>query len=180
MGGPRPARRPSGAALTDLPIVTTADGIRILPDIEGAPGVDTLEGRIGPLLNAQRGGAHFIEVPPDAYMDDHAHPTESLIYTVRGQWVLCSRGTRWHMRAGGLFWFGDAVPTGYENPFREPALLLIFKTEEREPGYDRAALTRIEGVREKLEQEHAAGTPFTFSELSEDHPAKVFARSLGR
>jgi len=158
--------------------VETQEGIKIIPAIEAAPGVDTLEGRIGPLLNAQRGGCHFIEVPPGAYMDDHAHPKESLIYTVRGQWVLASRGVRWHMRAGALFWFGDEVPTGYENPFDEPALLLIFKTEERTPGYETGMLARLEGVRSKLEQHHAEGTLFAFADLPEDHPAKQFARDL--
>jgi quercetin dioxygenase-like cupin family protein len=63
------------------------------------------------------GGAHFIEIPAGASMDDHAHETESIIYTVRGEWVLCTRGRRWHMRSGSLFWFGDGIPTGYENPF---------------------------------------------------------------
>lgn len=159
-------------------VVETQEGIKIIPAIEAAPGVDTLEGRIGPLLNAQRGGCHFIEVPPGAYMDDHAHPKESLIYTVRGQWVLASRGVRWHMRAGALFWFGDEVPTGYENPFDEPALLLIFKTEERTPGYETGMLARLEGVRSKLEQHHAEGILFAFAELPEDHPAKRFAREL--
>lgn len=161
-------------------IVETQEGIKIIPAIESAPGVDTLEGRMGPLLNAQRGGCHFIEVPPGAYMDDHAHARESLIYTVRGQWVLASRGARWHMRAGALFWFGDEVPTGYENPFDEPALLLIFKIDDRTPGYDRAMFARLDGVSTKLEQERAAGTPFTFVELPEDHPAKQFARTLSR
>ena len=169
-----------GSEVDGAGILETQEGIKIIPAIAAAPGVETLEGRMGPLLNAQRGGCHFIEVPPGAYMDDHAHPKESLIYTVRGQWVLASRGARWHMRAGALFWFGDDVPTGYENPFTEPALLLIFKIEERTPGYDRSMLARVEGVRGKLEQEHAAGTPFTFGELAEDHPAKVFARGLSR
>lgn len=159
-------------------IVETQEGIKIIPAIELARGVDTLEGRMGPLLNAQRGGCHFIEVPPGAYMDDHAHAKESLIYTVRGRWVLSSRGSRWDMRAGALFWFGDEVPTGYENPFDEPALLLIFKIEDRTPGYDRAMFARLEGVSKELEQEHAAGTPFTFAELPEGHPAKQFARTL--
>lgn len=167
-----------GHSIDDAGIVETQEGIKIIPSIESADGVDTLEGRMGPLLNAQRGGCHFIELPPGAYMDDHAHPKESLIYTVRGQWVLSSRGARWHMRGGALFWFGDLVPTGYENPFAEPALLLIFKMEDRAPGYERAMFTRLEGVRETLEREHAGGTPFTFAELAEDHPAKVFARGL--
>jgi quercetin dioxygenase-like cupin family protein len=160
--------------------VVDHDGIKILPSIDGAPGLDTLEGRIGPLLNAERGGCHFIEVPGGAYADEHAHPTESLIYTLRGQWVLCSRGTRWHMQAGSLFWFGDNVPTGYENPFDEPAYLLIFKTGERQPGYDASMLDRISEVASHLDAERAAGTPFSFTELPQDHPAKVFARNLPR
>jgi hypothetical protein len=113
-------------------------------------------------------------------MDDHAHERESLIFTVRGEWVLCSRGTRWHMKAGDLFWFGDGVPTGYENPFKEPAFLLIFKIEDRTPGYDEAMIERLQRMRGKLEEEHAGGTPFLFKEIPEDHPAKTFARTLPR
>lgn len=164
--------------MNDAGIVQTHEGIKIIPAIDRAPGVETLEGRMGPLLNAQRGGCHFIELPPGAYMDDHAHAKESLIYTVRGQWVLASRGTRWQMRAGSLFWFGDDVPTGYENPFDLPALLLIFKMEERAPGYDRTMFERLEGVRADLERHHQEGTPFTFAELPDGHPAKQYARSL--
>lgn len=160
-------------------VIETQEGIRIVPAVDGMPGVETLEGRMGPLLNARGGGSHFIEVPPGAYMDDHAHEKESLIYTVRGEWVLCSRGTRWHMRAGSLFWFGDGVPTGYENPFALPALILIFKMEERTPGHDLAMFDRLANTRDTLAAEHAAGTPFSFAELPRDHPAKVFARSLG-
>jgi quercetin dioxygenase-like cupin family protein len=160
-------------------LIEDQEGIKILRAAVDAPGVDTLEGRFGPLLNAKRGGAHYVLVPPGAYMDDHAHERESLIFTVRGEWVLCSRGTRWHMRSGDLFWFGDGVPTGYENPFHEAAFLLIFKVEERTPGYDAAMLQRLEVMRGKLEDENANGTPFTFKEIPQDHPAKVFARTLG-
>jgi quercetin dioxygenase-like cupin family protein len=160
-------------------VIEEIDGIKILPTLAGAPGVDTLEGRIGPLLNAERGGCHYIDVPAGAFLADHPHPTESLIYTVRGQWVLCSRGKRWHMRAGSLFWFGDGVPTGYENPFDEPAYLLIFKTEPRTPGHDAGRIEHIEGIRRKIEEEHAAGTPFMFAELPADHPAREFARRVG-
>jgi len=160
-------------------LIETQEGIKILRAVVDAPGVETLEGRFGPLLNAKRGGAHYVEVPPGAYMDDHAHERESLIYTVRGEWVLCSRGTRWHVRSGDLFWFGDGVPTGYENPFSEAAFLLIFKVEDRTPGYDEPMLQRLDVMRGKLEQEHAHGTPFLFQEIPEDHPAKVFARTLG-
>lgn len=164
--------------MSDLRIIETQKGIKIVPAIEAAPGIDTLEGRMGPLLNARGGGCHFIEVPSGAYMDAHAHAKESLIYTVRGEWVLCSGEARWHMRAGALFWFGDGVPTGYENPFGEPALLLIFKTDDRQAGYDREMLTRLANTREGLEEEHRHGTPFSFAELPDDHPAAVFARSV--
>jgi quercetin dioxygenase-like cupin family protein len=159
-------------------LIETQEGIKILRTAVDALGVDTLEGRFGPLLNAKRGGAHYVEVPPGAYMDDHAHERESLIFTVRGEWVLCSRGTRWHMKAGDLFWFGDGVPTGYENPFKDPAFLLIFKIEDRTPGYDEAMIERLQRMRGKLEEEHAGGTPFLFKEIPEDHPAKTFARTL--
>lgn len=159
-------------------IIETLDGIKILRGVADAPGIDTLEGRFGPLLNGERGGTHYVEVPPGAYMDDHAHERESLIVTMRGQWVLCSRGMRWHMKAGDVFWFGDGVPTGYENPFTEPAFLLIFKVEDRTPGYDQAMLDRLRLMGDKLEERHAQGTPFFFKEIPEDHPAKVFARSL--
>ena len=164
--------------VSELKVIETQEGIKIVPAIEAAPGIETLEGRMGPLLNARGGGCHFIEVPPGAYMDAHAHAKESLIYTVRGEWVLCSADSRWHMRAGALFWFGDGVPTGYENPFGEPALLLIFKTDERQPGYDREMLTRLAKTRDDLEEAHHHGTAFDFRELPEDHPAKVFARSV--
>ena len=84
------------------------------------------------------------------------------------------------MRSGALFWFGDGVPTGYENPFDEPALILIFKTEPRTPGYDAARLHYIQEVRQQLEEEHAAGAKFHFDELPDDHPARQFADGLVR
>ena len=166
--------------MTEPRVLEQMEGIKIVPAIDGAPGVDTLEGRFGPLLNAARGGCHYIEIPPDAFLADHPHDKESLIFTVRGEWVLCSRGTRWHMRTGSLFWFGDGIPTGYENPFAEPAYLLVFKTEERVPGYDPAMLDRLAGMAKKLDQECHDGTPFTFRELPDDHPAKAFAKSVRR
>ena len=55
------------------------------------PGVVTLEGRIGPLLKGDASQAHFIEMPGDLYCHEHSHPTESLIFTVKGRWVLVQR-----------------------------------------------------------------------------------------
>lgn len=152
------------------------DGIRILDDIFAAPGVDTHEGRIGPLLAAARGACHFIELPAGGYCEAHAHATESLIYTTRGQWVLCTGGERHHMREGSLFWFGDDVATGYEVPFDDPATILIFKTQARDPA--EGFVEYLVGMAAGLEADHAAGIPFRMDELAEDHPARVFADGL--
>ncbi len=152
-------------------------GIRIVHDITAQPGVSTLEGEIGPLLTGARGACHFINMPAGMYMDEHEHATESLIYTVRGQWVLCSSGQRFHMKAGTLFWFGDNIPTGYETPFEDGAFILIFKTAPREN--DEEFIEYLKGMASRIEAEHESGTPFLFAELPEEHPARVFARDRG-
>lgn len=155
-------------------------GIRIVEDITDKisnPGIDTLEGRIGPLLKGDGSQAHFIEMPPDLYCQEHPHPTESIIFTVNGRWVLCSGGQRHLMRPGSLFWFGAGMPTGYEIPFAKPAFILIFKAS-RDQQDDAAFLEYLRGLRGRLENAHREGMPFKMSELSETHPARVFARSL--
>lgn len=151
-------------------------GIRIVENIMNQPGVETLEGRVGPLLNAARGGCHYIDMPAGLYLEEHPHETESLIYTVRGRWVLCSGGKRTLMQPGSLFWFGDGVPTGYEVPFDENAFLLIFKTGER-PSHEEF-VEYLHGMAARVKAAHEAGTPFLLSELPEHHPARVFARGL--
>jgi quercetin dioxygenase-like cupin family protein len=152
------------------------DGIAVIDDIFTAPGVDTLEGRIGPLLAAARGACHYIELPAGGYCEPHAHPTESLIYTARGQWVLCAGGERRHMREGSLFWFGDNVPTGYEIPFDEPATILIFKTQPA--GETADTLAYLKGMAADLEADNASGTPYRMDELPADHPARIFGAAL--
>ena len=142
------------------------------------PSVDTLEGRIGPLLKGDASQAHFIEMPGDLYCHEHSHPTESLIFTVKGRWVLCSSGRRQLMRPGSLFWFKAGTPTGYEVPFADAAFILIFKgdrDEKDEVGF----LEYLQGLKLRLERAHEEGTPFKLSELCVDHPARVFARGLG-
>ena len=154
-------------------------GIRIVEDIFTMPGIETLEGRVGPLLHAARGSCHYIDIPAGAYMDEHPHETESLIFTVRGRWVLCSGGERRLMRTGTLFWFGDNVPTGYEVPFDESAYILIFKSGERDDTWAPTFVEYLKGMAAKVAEDHAAGTPFLLSELPYDHPARVFGRSVG-
>jgi hypothetical protein len=117
-----------------------------------------------------------MRMPSGMYTDEHAHPTESLIYTVRGRWVLCSRGQRFLMNPGSLFWFGDDVPTGYEVPFDEPAFILIFKPGER-PSPDEM-VEYLKGMAATCAADHDGGAPYWLSELPEDHPARAFAASL--
>jgi len=156
-------------------------GIRIVENATD-PGrnqcVETLEGRIGPLLKGDGSQAHFIEMPGDLYCHEHSHPTESLIFTVRGRWVLCSAGRRQLMRPGSLFWFKAGTPTGYEVPFKEAAFILIFKGD-RDDKDEEDFIEYLQGLKLRLEKSHQDGTPFMLSELSLDHPARVFARTLG-
>lgn len=153
------------------------DGIQIIEDITTRDGVDTLEGRIGPLLLGEKCQCHFIEMKPGMFCGEHPHPTESLIYTVKGRWVLCSQGKRFHMKPGALFWFGPDIPTGYEVPFDEDVFLLIFKGErstEKPSDFTDYLLT----LRDRLIAQNRDGIPFAFAQLPEDHPAKQFAAGL--
>ena len=156
-------------------------GIKVIEDINDVAintGIDTLEGRIGPLLKGESSQAHFIEMPGYLYCQEHPHPTESIIFTVKGNWVLCSSCRRQLMRPGSLFWFKAGTPTGYEVPFPEPAFILIFKGDRDEKD-DEGFLEYLCGLKVRLERDHEEGTPFKLSELSPEHPARVFARGLG-
>jgi quercetin dioxygenase-like cupin family protein len=156
-------------------------GIAIVEDVADSKvnqGIDTLEGRIGPLIKGDSSKAHFIEMPGGLFCQEHSHSTESLIFTVKGQWVLCSQGRRQLMKPGTLFWFKAGTPTGYEVPFDEPAFILIFKSERDEKD-DGEFLLYLQGLKRRLEKAHAEGTPFLMSELPFDHPAREFARRLG-
>jgi quercetin dioxygenase-like cupin family protein len=154
-------------------------GIALVEDIFAQSGVDTLEGRIGPLLSGARAACHFIELQPGQYLDEHPHATESLIFAAKGDFVLCSQGERWHIKEGTLFWFGDNVPTGWEAPFPTPATILIFKSQPRDEAGDEEFVRYLEDMAAGISKEHAAGTPFRLDELPQDHPARKFAAQLG-
>jgi quercetin dioxygenase-like cupin family protein len=159
-------------------VLKPSEGIQIIDDITDQYGVETLEGTFGPLMQGVGGQAHWIELHPGLYGYEHAHETESIIYTVRGKWVLCSDGKRHVMKAGSLFWFGPNIPTGYENPFDEPAFLLIFKSQMLWTSEEQLEFLET-GLKEHLESELAAGHVFTLNELPEDHPAREFAVAQG-
>ncbi|MDP2181758.1 MAG: AraC family ligand binding domain-containing protein [Actinomycetota bacterium] len=151
--------------------------VDIVDSIGGLPGVDTLEGRIGPIMSGNLGSAHYISMQPDLYCPAHVHSTESIIFTVRGQWVLCSEGQRHHMRQGSIFFMPPDIETGYEVPFDERAVLLIMKFEGSMDADE--FLEYLEGLRSRLEERHDNGEPFLLSELPEEHDARRFAASLG-
>jgi hypothetical protein len=81
------------------------------------------------------------------------------------------------MKPGMLFRFAAGTPTGYEVPFDEPALILIFKGD-RITKDEREFIDYLAGMAERLEKEHKAGTPFLLRELPGDHPARDFARQV--
>jgi pimeloyl-ACP methyl ester carboxylesterase/quercetin dioxygenase-like cupin family protein len=157
-----------------------APGVEIIEDVTNRSktvGVDTLEGRIGPLLLAEQSQATFIEMPSGLYLDEHPHGSESIIYTASGRWVLCSQGRRRVMKPGSLFRFDANIPTGYEVPFPESATILIFK-ERRTTRAEKEFVEYLRGLADKLKKEQATGTPFLLKNLPADHPARVFAREI--
>lgn len=164
--------------MTQLPNVShPSPGIQIVNDIAAQPAVDTLEGRVGLLLQGEATRAHFFDIPAHAFTAEHPHPVETIIYTVRGTWVLCSGNVRTLMPAGSIYLYAADIPTGYEVPFEEPATILIFSSGAPNPAQE--FLDYLENtLRPELEADHAHGHPFFLEELAADHPARVFARQV--
>ncbi|MFZ5684639.1 MAG: cupin domain-containing protein [Pseudomonadota bacterium] len=161
--------------------VQLATNVEIIPNLETAvkskAGVMTNEGLFGPLLFAEETRSFFIELQPGMFLEEHPHDIGSIIYTVRGKWVLTSEGKRQVMEAGSLFRFGDKMPTGWEAPFNEPALLLVVKPKGETTDYD--VFNRgLKAMQSMVIKDRANGMPFYFNELKPDHPAIVFARSV--
>ncbi len=163
----------------DLPqVIELAEGIKIVDDVTAQEGVFTLEGTFGPLFEGAACQTWWIELPPGLYTYEHPHDTESIVYTIKGQWVLCSGGNRHVMKPGNVFWFGPGIGTGWEVPFDEPARVLIFKGKVFLPPAEQLDFL-YDTLAPKLDAAHQAGEPMLLGELPEDHPARVFAASLG-
>ena len=160
--------------------IQLAKNVEVIPNIENAlksTGVLTHEGVFGPLLFAEQTRSFFIELKPGMFLGQHPHPTGSIVYTVRGRWVLASEDKRQVMEAGSLFRFGDQMPTGWEAPFPEGAFLLVVKTKQ--PGETYASyMAGLAKTKATIEKERADGEPFYYNALPADHPAIVFARSV--
>ena len=161
--------------------IQMAKNVEIIPNIENAvkssAGVLTHEGLFGPLLFAEQNRAFFIELKPGMFLGEHPHDTGSIVYTVRGNWVLASEGKRQVMKAGSLFRFGDGMPTGWEAPFAEAALLLIVKPKQANDGYG-PFHKGIKSMQATVDKQRKGGSPFYYNELKPDHPAITFARSV--
>lgn len=161
--------------------IQLAKNVEIIPNIEDAvksrAAVLTHEGLFGPLLFAELNRAFFIELKPGMFLSEHPHETGSIVFTARGKWVLASEGKRQVMEAGSLFRFGDGMPTGWEAPFAEGALLLVVKPKQGTDSY--ATFNKgIKSMQATVDKERKEGSPFYFNELKPDHPAIVFARSV--
>lgn len=157
-------------------IVQLADGVSIIDDVLTVGGVETLEGRVGPLLFGETGRAHFLDMPAHSYVDEHAHDDEAFTLAVRGSYVLCANGKRRLMRPGSFFWFGAGVPTGYEVPFDEPAYILVFRGVVDETPAE--MLESLGAAKDHFVEMQQSGVPFALSDLPEDHPARLFAHKV--
>jgi len=160
--------------------VQLATNVEVIPNINDAVksvGVLTHEGIFGPLLFAEDIRSFFIELKPGMFLSEHPHPTESIVYTVKGKWVLCSEGKRQVMETGSVFHFGSNMPTGWEAPFADGALLFVVKSKEAGEGYE-PYMKGLKEMVQTLDKERTNGNPFYFNELKADHPAILFARSV--
>lgn len=152
---------------------------RVLHDVHAQPGVATIEGTIMPLLTGQKIRSHMIVMHAGQYCYAHPHETESIIYTISGRWVFCTHEAGEEVRTvigpNDLFHFPGGVPTGFETPFGEDASILIVKSgnetyEEMTAG--------LQNMKSTLDEDRASGTPYYYSELPVDHPARVYAREV--
>lgn len=141
-------------------------GVQLIDDVAAQPGVNTIEGKIGPLLWGAEYQSYFLDMPAGAYLDEHPHPFEAVIYSIRGSYVLSCRGERRVLRPGSLMAFDANVPTGYEVPFDELAVILVLRGVP-------AAMDQHAFVA-RLKDEPVA----MLADLPADHPARVFGRSV--
>jgi len=155
-----------------------ATAVEIIPDVyaglESASNTFTHEGNFGPLLFGENIRSFYIRLEPGMFLAEHPHPTESLVFTVSGRWVLCSEGKRQVMEAGSTFHFGSNAPTGWEAPFPEGAFLYIVKSYE-DLDYE-SYTTDIRSMAAELDQEMSEGSAFYYHQLPPDHEAIRFAR----
>jgi quercetin dioxygenase-like cupin family protein len=90
------------------------------------PGIITSEGLAYPLIMGATMFAHTLEMPAGLTVPEHAEAEESMVYTVRGRWILVVDGQKHLMGPGSLHWINEGAYAGCEVPFDEPAFVLAF------------------------------------------------------
>jgi quercetin dioxygenase-like cupin family protein len=114
----------------------------------------------------------YLEMPPRLIMPEHPHPWESIVYTIRGHWVLCAGGNRSTMQPGSILWLRRGVSSAFEVPYPEPALILVFKPVQDEPD-DAGFRYCRERVGRKVDKRSEDRQKFDLGFLPPDHPAYV-------
>ena len=104
-------------------------GVRVVHDTHDTnkyPGIGTSEGFARPLIFGETMFAHSLEMPAGLVVGEHEEPEESMVYTVRGRWVLAVNGEEHLMQPGSLHWIKEGASAGCRVPFEEPALVMAF------------------------------------------------------
>ncbi|WP_156945864.1 cupin domain-containing protein, partial [Hyphomonas johnsonii] len=159
--------------------VQLANNVEIIENVSaasmGGSRTFTHEGYFAPLLFGEQLRAYTLRLEPGMFLSEHPHPTESIVYTMSGRWVLCSEGKRQVMEAGSIFHFGSNMPTGWEAAFPEGADVLIFKMKREGEDYKSFA-EGMAATAASIEKQLKEGTSFYYHQLAADHPAIVFAK----
>ncbi len=160
--------------------IDLANNVQIIEQVTDAAVSDssvfTHEGSFAPLLLGKDLRSFSLKLEPGMFLAEHPHSTGSMVYTVSGQWVLCSEGKRQVMKAGSVFWFGPNMPTGWEAPFPEGAVLLIVKTMSSDETNYESFVKVTHGLSADLDKQYKNGGVFYYHQLKENHPAIVFAK----
>ena len=159
-----------------LEIIEMGQGVRVIEDVLTAYGIDTLEGKVGPLLFGETGRTHFLDMPAGSYVDEHPHAEEAFTLTMRGSYVLVVDGVRRLMKPGSIQVFDPDVATGYEVPFDEDCYILVFRGVVEESAAE--MLENIERMKDHFVEAQESGEVFMLNELPEGHPARIFAHSV--
>ncbi|OZB14392.1 MAG: hypothetical protein B7X53_13975 [Hyphomonas sp. 34-62-18] len=156
--------------------IQLANNVEIIESIQEAmssgSATFTHEGYFGPLLFGEELRAYTLRLEPGMFLSEHPHPTESIVYTLSGRYVLCSEGKRKVMEAGSIFHFGSNMPTGWEAPFAEGAEILIFKKKRDGDDYD-SFVTGIGEMAATLDVQMKDGEPFYYHQLPADPGRKT-------
>jgi len=139
--------------------------------------IETQEGYFGPLLFGGELRTFFIVLHPGQFLAEHAHAIESIVYTVSGNWVLCSEGNRQVMKPGTLFHFGNDKPTGWEAPFNEEAHLLVFKKRTPDQNYE-SYMAGLADMQVMMDEEMEKGMTLWYHQIGPEHPARQFAAQV--